>query len=164
MIDKHLYRLLNRKRELMGAQFVLSAIYIASALLALFTTSTSLSHLSDLYGLPAILYASTILFVGLLLMWDAASRYAAIWYEYNLNVGRLFLHMERRRSWYLFYSGVWFIMTLATVQLELASIMAVVVYSAAHLGMSGISLYVALRNQCVNNISLKGLENVRMDK
>ena len=163
MIDKHLHRLLNRKRELIGAQFVLSVIYIASALLALFAANTSLSHLSDLYGLPAIIYASTILFVGILLMWDAVSRYAAIWYEYNLNVGRLFPHMERRRSWYLFYSGIWFIMTLTTVQLEPFSIMAMVAYSTAHLGMSGISLYVALRNQCVNNISLKGLENVRMD-
>lgn len=163
MIDKNLHRLLCRKRELIGAQFVLAVIYVTSSMLAMFTSSTSLSYLSDLYGLPAMIYALTILLVGLLLMWDASSRYAAIWYEYDIKVGRLFLHMERRRSWYLFYSGIWFIMTLTTAQLEPANIMAMVAYSAAHLGMSGISLYVALRNQCVNNISLKGLENVRMD-
>ena len=163
MIDKNLYRVLNRKRELIGAQFVLSVSYIASSMLAIFTSNTSLSHLSELYGLPAIIYASTILFVGLLLMWDAASRYATIWYERENKVNRLFLHMERRRSWYLFYSGIWFIMTLTTIRLEPVSIMAMVAYSTAHLGTSGISLYVALRNQCVNNISLKGLKNVRMD-
>ena len=163
MIDKNLHRLLCRKRELIGAQFVLSVSYIASSMLAIFTSNTSLSHLSDLYGLPATIYASTILFVGLLLMWDAASRYAAIWYEHDIKVDRLFLHMERRRSWYLFYNGIWFIMALTVVQLEPISTMAMVAYSTAHLGMSGISLYVALRNQCVNDISSRGLENVRMD-
>lgn len=163
MINKDLHRLLCRKRELIGAQFVLSVSYIASSMLAIFTSNTSLSHLGELYGLPATVYASTILFVGLLLMWDAASRYATIWYERELKVDRLFLHMEKRRSWYLFYSGIWFIMTLTAVQLGPVSIMAMVAYSTAHLGMSGISLYVALRNQCVNNTSLKGLGNVRMD-
>lgn len=158
MINKNLYRLLCRKRELMGAQFVLSVSYISSSMLAIFTSNTTLSHLSELYGLPAIIYASTILFVGLLLMWDAASRYSTIWYEREIKVNRLFLHMERRRSWYLFYSGIWFIMTLTSVQFESVSIMAMVAYSTAYLGMSGISLYVALRNQCVNNISLKGLK------
>ena len=163
MIDKHLYRLLDRKRELIGAQFVLSVSYVESSMLAMFTSNTSLSHLSDLYGFPAIVYAVTVLLVGLLLLWDAGSRYAAIWYEYDIKVNRLFLHLEKRRSWYLFYSGIWFIMTLTTVQLEPVSIMAMIAYSVTHLGMSGISLYVALRNQCVNT-SLKGLENVRMDK
>ena len=163
MIDKYLYRLLDRKRELMGAQFVLSVSYITSSMLAIFTSNTSLPHLSDLYGFSAIIYAVTVLLVGLLLLWDAGSRYAAIWYGYDIKVNRLFLHLEKRRSWYLFYSGIWFIMTLTTVQLEPISIMTMIAYSVMHLGMSGISLYVALRNQCVS-ISLRGLEDVRMDK
>ena len=147
----------------MGAQFVLSVSYIASSMLVIFTANTSLSRLSDLYGFLAIIYAVTVFLVGLLLMWDAGSRYAAIWYGYDIKINRLFLHLEKRRSWYLFYSGIWPIMILTTVQLEPISITAMIAYSFTYLGMSGISLYVALRNQCVN-VSLKDLEDVRMDK
>ena len=147
----------------MGAQFVLSVSYIASSMLVIFTANTSLSRLSDLYGFLAIIYAVTVFLVGLLLLWDAGSRYAAIWYGYDIKINRLFLHLEKRRSWYLFYSGIWPIMILTTVQLEPISITAMIAYSFTYLGMSGISLYVALRNQCVN-VSLKGLEDVRMDK
>ena len=147
----------------MGAQFVLSVSYIASSMLAIFTSNTSLSRLSDLYGFLTIIYAVTVFLVGLLLLWDAGSRYAAIWYGYNIKINRLFLHLEKRRSWYLFYNGIWPIMALTTVQLEPVGITAMIAYSVTYLGMSVISLYVALRNQCVNT-SLKGLEDVRMDK